>query len=114
LREQPGIAAGQRKGLARKLEELQASQRSTAKALGVGETRVARDLGKSRGAPSGAPKDDTPHGRAESGDSSAQSGAPSQFDIPGGRVAQTAQRQAGRQSGDNRTASLNAQFYSNP
>lgn len=44
----------QRKEIARRLAALQASQRATARMLGVGEQTVARDLGKPRGAPNGA------------------------------------------------------------
>jgi len=44
------IAIPQRKRLAKKLDDLRATQRATAKALGVNEITIARDLGKDRGA----------------------------------------------------------------
>jgi len=46
------INVTRRKKLAKKLDEVHASQRATARALGVNEITVARDLGKKRGATS--------------------------------------------------------------
>jgi N6-adenosine-specific RNA methylase IME4 len=44
------VAAEKRKKLAKRLQEIEASQSATARLLGVNEVTVARDLGKARGA----------------------------------------------------------------
>ena len=44
------IAIDQRKKLAKRLADLRATQRATAKMVGVTEVTIARDLGKKRGA----------------------------------------------------------------
>jgi hypothetical protein len=50
-----GIPIDQRSRISKRLEELRVSQRAAAKALGVSEQTIARDLGKARGhAPKGA------------------------------------------------------------
>lgn len=57
------IAVDQRKKLARRLDEMQASQRATARALGVDKETIRRDLGVAD-----APKPSIPHKELERGD----------------------------------------------
>lgn len=52
------IESSHRKRLAKRLQELEASQRSTAKVLGVSEATIARDNGKTRGATNVAVEED--------------------------------------------------------
>lgn len=88
------IAVEQRRGLARKLEELQASQRATAKALGVSHTTVQNDLGRKL-----PPVAETPHGEATEHGNDGKKLPPSEFSTSGKQIAKTAQRQAKRQLG---------------
>lgn len=88
------MSVEQRKGIAKKLSVLQASQRATAKALGVGEQTVARDLGKNRGAPHGASVDAQAARDAGLDRERAPHGAPVAITASGSAAAKAADREA--------------------
>jgi len=73
------VAIDQRKKIAKRLEQLDASQRATARLLGVSEQTVARDLGKNRGAPHGARSGKKANEIRELDTASAPHGAPAWF-----------------------------------
>jgi N6-adenosine-specific RNA methylase IME4 len=85
------IALEQRKELARSLTAI-ASQRATAKLLGVDETTVRRDLG-TRPAANAAPAERHPRETAVSESPSAANAAPAAFQSDGAAVAKLAEQQ---------------------
>jgi N6-adenosine-specific RNA methylase IME4 len=77
------VSVDQRKRLARRLAELEASQRQTARTLGVGEATIGRDLGTRAGrASTDAGDRDGPRADAEPDAGRASTDAPAWLDAP--------------------------------
>ncbi len=80
-----------RKAISKKLEALQASQRATAKALGVNQSTVSRDLDANASKPKPATHEKT----ADTSKSDASTSlTPNVLDLTGGEVAKTAEKDA--------------------
>ncbi len=86
------IAVDRRKKLARRLEKLQATQRATAKALGVDHETVRRDLGAS------APKQPSKVAETPAKSEAPGANAPTPLATPGAAVGRMVERQAKKES----------------
>ena len=95
-----GLQVDHRKSITRRLAVLEASQRATAKALGVDEITVARDLGKKRGATDVAPRELEVASEQVGNVADATNVAPAHIQVSGEDAAKKIEKSAGRAQRD--------------